>query len=113
MPRAHRAGVDRYAPAESASADGRRQSLTEVIINALEQRLWFLEQLDSEGISYLPPWALRLRAPREGGALPGAFGALPDRHPKRRPRHVDVAGTPVVVDDASDVRLSITPDGQD
>ncbi len=63
----------------------------------LQRRLWFLEQLESAGVSYVTPYAVRLRGRLDEGALTEALGELLARHPELGLRYVDRDGAPVAI----------------
>ena len=53
-----------------------------------QQRLWFMEQLESGGSEYVMVSASRVRGPLDVGALGVALGALAGRHEVLRARFV-------------------------
>src|SRR3989338_6616486 len=59
-----------------------------------QQRLWFLDQLEPEGISYNIPIGLRLRGALDVGALEQAFLRLLDRHESLRTTFPSREGQP-------------------
>jgi amino acid adenylation domain-containing protein len=80
----------------------------------LQRRLWFLEQLDPAGVSYVTPYALRLRGMLDERALTGALAELFASRPALRARPADAGGIPSIVDaNAVRPRLDrVTLDGQ-
>ncbi|WP_286191325.1 non-ribosomal peptide synthetase [Comamonas sp. JC664] len=73
-----------------------------------QQRLWFLDQMESGGAFYNVPVAVRLRGALDSRALERSFDALVRRHESLRTTFQARGGTPVqVVSDATDIRLDV------
>ncbi len=67
----------------------------QVVQSFAQQRLWFLSQLDAGGVSYLAPFAARLKGPLEVGALEAGFQEVVRRHESLRTTFAEVDGEPV------------------
>ena len=61
----------------------------------VQQRLWFLAQLEPEGLAYNAPFAARLKGRLDVKALEEAFRAVMWRHESLRTTFGEVDGTPV------------------
>ncbi|SOB88723.1 non-ribosomal peptide synthetase [Streptomyces sp. 1331.2] len=74
-----------------------------------QRRLWFLDQLDQEGVDYVLPVAYRLRGQLDVHALERAFCALVRRHHTLRTRFaVGADGEPVqIIEDPWPVRVEV------
>jgi|GEM_PF-106828 len=60
----------------------------------MQQRLWFLDQVDSGRAAYNIPQAFRFRGKLDLDALERAMGEIVERHESLRTRFENVAGTP-------------------
>ena len=63
-------------------------------LSLMQERLWFLEQLDPGNTSYNMPSAVRLRGPLDVDALARSFQAVVDRHETLRTSFPSVQGQP-------------------
>ncbi|MFJ4321085.1 amino acid adenylation domain-containing protein [Streptomyces lavendulae] len=83
--------------------------LRQAPLSFAQRRLWFLEQLDQEGVDYILPVAYRLRGRLDVGALERAFSALVRRHHMLRTRFaVGADGEPVqIVEDPWPVHVEM------
>lgn len=86
-------------------------------LSFVQERIWYLAQIDPESAAYSIPVALRLRGALDVAALARAVARLPARHESLRTRFVTDEGRPSqVVDDAvsltvarSDVAAATSP----
>ncbi len=92
----------------AADADARRALLAELMARAAatdgprraplslaQERLWFIDQLESGQPAYVIAAALRLTGPLDEGRLQGALDRLRARHAALRTRFAEEAGAPV------------------
>ncbi|HYK41880.1 MAG TPA: amino acid adenylation domain-containing protein [Thermoanaerobaculia bacterium] len=82
---------------ESGRADTipHEPGLTEAPLSFSQQRIWFMDRLESEGSAYNVPTAVRLRGPLDEGALCRALEAIQARHASLRTRFPESDGVPV------------------
>ena len=62
-----------------------------------QQRLWFLDRWDPEGVAYNVPWAVRLRGDLDVTALTSAIAGLVERHQVLRTVYVCPDGVPAQI----------------
>ncbi|GAA3375588.1 hypothetical protein GCM10020367_43970 [Streptomyces sannanensis] len=87
------AGVGR--PGRTARSAVRVMERPEALpLSFAQQRLWFLDRLESEGGTYVIPLAIRLDGPLDVDALRGALDAVVGRHEALRTVFPDVDGEP-------------------
>ncbi|MEV0981876.1 amino acid adenylation domain-containing protein [Streptomyces sp. NPDC049915] len=95
----------RAVRADTAAAAG--GGLRQAPLSFAQRRLWFLDQLDQEGVDYILPVAYRLRGTLDVRALEQALSALVRRHHTLRTRFASSPdGEPVqIVEDPWPVRI--------
>ncbi|HET6231554.1 MAG TPA: amino acid adenylation domain-containing protein [Longimicrobiaceae bacterium] len=105
--------------APAASADDKRLRLAALLqkkaaapktypASFLQQRLWFLDQLDPGSLAYILPGGIRLRGPLDSGALMRALDEIVRRHDALRTSIRTVDGKPVqVVEPACSLELAV------
>ncbi|MEU2309391.1 non-ribosomal peptide synthetase [Streptomyces misionensis] len=83
--------------------------LRQAPLSFAQRRLWFLDQLDQEGVDYVLPVAYRLRGQLDVRALEQAFSSLVRRHHSLRTRFaVGADGEPFqIVEDPWPVRVEV------
>jgi len=103
------AGVAKQLGAGEARVESRPMTTAKAApLSFPQQRLWFIQQLDTKSSVYNIPIALRLRGPLEVSALHASLNDIVARHEALRTRFVAENGEPVqVVDGPRPVKLEI------
>jgi amino acid adenylation domain-containing protein len=78
-------------------------------VSYAQQRLWFIDRLQTSSTEYNAPAALRLRGPLDREALTRALNTIVARHESLRTRFADVDGQPIQVIEP-DVRIALPLD---
>ncbi|WP_232668530.1 non-ribosomal peptide synthetase/MFS transporter [Pseudonocardia sp. TRM90224] len=96
--RAAAAAVDATPAGTSSTPITRRTDPTAPApLSAAQRRMWFLAQLDPDGVAYNVPVVLRLCGPLDSAALLAALRDLAERHHVLRSVFPEESGEPVVV----------------